>query len=398
MTVVVLAFLPGLLAAATPAATEAIVALALAGVVAAALVAQAGVLALVRRSATRSSVALGGQLLGRLRMPVRWTLPLAALEIALGLLPFTAVWVGPVAHAVGIALIAAVAWLIVRLTYVLEDVVVDRYRAAVDDDLRMRRMQTQIRVLRKITVVVVAVVAVALALLTFAQVRAVGASLLASAGLVGLVAGLAARPTVTNLVAGAQLAITQPIRLEDVVVVDGQWGRIEEITLTYVVVRVWDLRRLVLPISYFTSTPFENWTRSSTNLIGAVHLEVDYTTPVERVRAELERIVAATPRWDGKTWNLQVTQAGTQTLQLRALISAADSPTLWDLRCEVREHLVAFLQRELPECLPRVRAEVLHEEAADGDAEEQVQGTDAEPGHGGPNALLGVESGRLRAP
>jgi small-conductance mechanosensitive channel len=191
----------------------------------------------------------------------------------------------------------------------------------------------------------------------FEPVRQLGASVLASAGVIGIIVGFAAQRTIANLFAGFQLALTQPIRIDDVVIVENEWGRIEEITLTYVVVRIWDLRRLIVPLSYFIERPFQNWTRAQADLLGTVFLYTDYTIPVDTVREELNRIVGQSKNWDGKVCGLQVTNATERTLELRALASAADSSRAWDLRCEIREKLVFFVQRHYPESLPRQRSE-----------------------------------------
>jgi len=201
-------------------------------------------------------------------------------------------------------------------------------------------------------------VGLAVVLMTFPEVRAVGTSLLASAGLVGLVAGMAARPVLSNLIAGVQLALTQPIRLDDVLIVEGEWGWVEEITGTYVVLRLWDLRRLVVPLQWFIEHPFQNWTRTNADIIGSVFWWVDYRLPLAPLRAELERLCRAAPEWDGKLALLQVTEAGERAMQLRALVTARDSPKCWDLRCRVREGIIDFIQREYPQYLPRMRAEV----------------------------------------
>ena len=195
-------------------------------------------------------------------------------------------------------------------------------------------------------------------LMTFSAVRQIGVSILASAGILGVVLGFAAQKTLGNLIAGIQIALAQPIRLDDAVVVENEWGWIEEITLTYVVVRIWDLRRLVLPISYFIEKPFQNWTRNSADILGSVFIYADYTVPVEEVRAELGRILKESPHWDKKVNVLQVTDATEHTVKLRALMSAADSPTAWNLRCETREKLLEFLQKKYPQSLPRTRVEL----------------------------------------
>ena len=195
-------------------------------------------------------------------------------------------------------------------------------------------------------------------LMSFSQVRQIGVSLLASAGVLGIVIGFAAQKTLGNLIAGIQIAIAQPIRLDDVVIVEDEWGWIEEITLTFVVIRIWDLRRLVVPIAYFLEKPFQSWTRTSADLLGTVFIYTDYTVPVKEVRSELTRILENSPKWDKKVNGLQVTNVTEKTVELRALMSAADSLTAWDLRCEVREKLLEFLQQRFPECLPRMRIEM----------------------------------------
>jgi small-conductance mechanosensitive channel len=197
---------------------------------------------------------------------------------------------------------------------------------------------------------------VASMLMVFDSVRQFGASILASAGIAGIVIGFAAQRSIATLLAGFQIALTQPIRVDDVVIVENEWGRIEDITLTYVVVKVWDLRRLVVPINYFIEQPFQNWTRRSADILATVFLYVDYTIPVDALRGELTRILGASRYWDGKVNVLQVTDAKEHTLEIRALASAADASLAWDLRCEIREQLVAFVQRRHPESLPRVRA------------------------------------------
>jgi small-conductance mechanosensitive channel len=265
---------------------------------------------------------------------------------------------GPVRHFVGLVLIACVAWLIIAVINFLRDLITHRYAIDAADNLTARGVQTQVQVLRHVAVVVVVTVAASVMLMTFPNVRNVGQSLFASAGVAALVAGLAARSTFTNLFAGIQIALTQPIRLEDVVTVEGEWGWIEEIRTTFVVVRIWDLRRLVVPISYFIEKPFQNWTRKTANLLGTVFLYTDYTMPVEAVRQQFHRILEESGMWDGKVWGLQVTNASERTMELRALMSAPSGPAAWDLRCYVREKLIDFMQKEYPGSLPKARAEL----------------------------------------
>ena len=210
--------------------------------------------------------------------------------------------------------------------------------------------------LKKVAVTIIGIVTLASMLMVFDSVRQFGASILASAGIAGIVIGFAAQRSIATLLAGFQIALTQPIRLDDVVIVENEWGRIEDITLTYVVVRVWDLRRLVVPITYFIEQPFQNWTRSSADILGTVFFYVDYGVPLDALRAELTRLLKASRYWDGKVNVLQVTDAKEHTLEIRALASAADASLAWDLRCEIREKLVAFIQHKYPESLPRFRA------------------------------------------
>lgn len=265
---------------------------------------------------------------------------------------------GAARHSLTLVIIAAVAWLLIGLVGAGCELVAARFDVASADNLRARRVLTQATILRRVAGVLIGLVAVAVMLTTFPSVRTLGASLLASAGIAGIVVGLAAQQALGNLLAGIQIAITEPIRLDDVVVLEGQYGRIDEITFTYVVVALWDDRRLILPISYFTTTPFENWTRSRSQITGAVHLHVDHTVPVDAVREELHRVLGASPLWDGREAELQVVESHPHTVELRALVSARDAPRAWDLRCDVREALITFLRENHPEALPRVRADL----------------------------------------
>ena len=311
---------------------------------------------LVRREVERPNHPVARSAVHHLRRPLYLAILLSAFEIALVSLPLPGMLKTVLAHIVGAAILGGICWLALELTYVLSDVVQARYPVTGQNNLRARQLNTQFEMLRRVTLVVVSVVGLALFLLSFKAVRAVGAGLLASAGLVALLAGIAIQPLASNLVAGVQIAVTQPIRTDDVVVINSHWGRIEEIHLTYVVVQVWDLRRLVLPISFFTSQPFENWTRSSAEILGWVLIEVDYSAPVQAIREQFNDIVASSPDWDGKVAVLQVTNLGL-TMQLRALMSSPDSSRSWNLQCEVREKLIGFLQERYPSALPRLRTE-----------------------------------------
>lgn len=285
--------------------------------VAGALVVHAIVFALLQRLAAKPQRVIEASLYRHARRPARWLLLLLAMLVALPLVPLPELARLALQHVVSLGVIAACAWGVILATEVLADLIASRYRVDVADNLAARRIQTQVHVLRRVVTVVVVLVTLAVMLLTFPAARSIGASLLASAGLAGLVVGMAMRPTLASLIAGIQSALTQPIRLDDVVVVENEYGWIEEITSTYVVVRLWDLRRMVLPLTYFIEHPFQNWTRTTASLIGSVYLYVDYTAPVEAIRQELDRILRASPLWDGQTSALQVTNAKEQSLELR---------------------------------------------------------------------------------
>ncbi len=303
--------------------------------------------------------------------PTRLILMLVLGMGSLPFLPASAVVKDVLAHAIGIVLIGAIAWLVIAMVDVVEAVLAYKYSIDMADNLAARRLRTQVQVLRRILVMMIVIVAIAGVLMTFPSIRHIGESLFASAGLAAVVAGLAARSILSNLLAGVQIALTEPIRLEDVVIVEGEWGWIEEIKTTFVVVRIWDLRRLVLPISYFIEKPFQNWTRKSADLLGTVFLYADYSVPVEELRQELLRVLQSSELWDGKTWGLQVTNATDRTLELRALMSAPSGPRAWDLRCLVREKLLQFLQQHYPESLPRTRADVQTLRPQQGQGEDQ---------------------------
>jgi len=264
-------------------------------------------------------------------------------------------------HAGTLIIIATATWLAMRLAAAIADAVALRYPVDVADNLHARRIHTQTRVLTRTLATLVAFVGLSFALLTFPGVRSVGAGLLASAGVVGIAAGLAAKPVLGNLLAGLQIALTQPIRLDDVVIVEGEWGRIEEIGRAFVVVKIWDQRRLVVPLQYFIETPFQNWTRTSSELLGTAFLWVDYGLPLEPLREELARVCREAPEWDRRVALIQVTDTSERAMQLRVLVSAPDAGKAWDLRCRVREALIGYLQREWPQFLPRMRAQVIRQ-------------------------------------
>ncbi|RNA65900.1 mechanosensitive ion channel family protein [Prosthecochloris sp. ZM_2] len=290
-------------------------------------------------------------------VPFRTTLVLVVMLMFLPSLPVSPPLLSVANHLLVILFILVLAWLSLRLLRVLSSLILGRYEVGEINNLEARRVTTHLELIRKILNVIIVVIAVSAALMTFDAVRQVGISVLASAGVAGIILGFAAQKSIATLIAGIQIAVTQPIRIDDVVIVENEWGRIEEITLTYVVVRIWDQRRLVVPISHFLDKPFQNWTRSSAELIGTVYLHADYRIDVDALRAELQRIVESTPLWDRRVSGLQVTGANDRSVELRALVSAANSSDAWDLRCLVRERLLAFLQSTQPESLPKIRLE-----------------------------------------
>lgn len=312
-------------------------------------------LLVLRRIAARTSSPWDDVLLTRTAGPMRWILIAVALSIVEQLVAIPG-W----AHALweqlaGFAVPALIGWLAITLIRSLNDVAIVRHDITVADNLAARRKRTRLSILTRIAVLGVAFLTICMMLLSIPGVRSVGVTLMASAGLAGLAVGAAAQPALKNLIAGIQLAFTEPIRLDDVVIIEGEWGRIEDIRLTYVVVRIWDDRRLIVPVTKFLEQSFQNWTRSSSQLLGAAMLQVDLAADVPRLRAELSRIVKADPAWDGRVVGLQVTDIGVDTLELRALVSAADAGRTFDLRCTVREKMMAYIAREMPEALPQGR-------------------------------------------
>jgi len=293
----------------------------------------------------------------RFRKPAFWLFSIAAAMLAIPAFGISNYAEDTIEHVLHITFIVCLTWLLICAVYAVEDILLRRYDISAADNLRARSVRTQMAVLRRLVIGFIGVLGVGLVLYTFNHTRLwqAGAGLLASAGLASLALAVAAKSTVSNLLAGIQIAFTEPIRLDDVVIVDGQWGRIEEITSAYVVVCIWNLQRLIVPLNYFIEHPFQNWTRTSANLMGTFYLYADYTCPIAPLREELTRILKTTNLWDGKVDVLQVTEFTPQAMQIRALMSADDSGRLWDLRCYVREQMIAFLQKNYPECLPKQR-------------------------------------------
>jgi len=312
-----------------------------------------------RRESTRARVAQA------VILPLAFALPLLVVSGAVQAVPMDGRHLLLWNHVLRVALFACVTWALLRVVGAVEASILRRNPMEIADNLHARRIHTQTRVLGRVTQGAIILLGASLALMTFPAVRQVGATLLASAGLAGLVAGIAARPVFGNLIAGLQIALAQPIRLDDVVIVEGEWGRVEEITGTYVVVRIWDERRMVVPLAWFIENPFENWTRRSAQMLGTAFLWLDYRTPMDEVRAELERICRSDPRWDGRVCIAQVTETDRHAMQVRLLVSARDSGAAFDLRCAVRERMIDFLASRHPHALPRLRAQVEGDAGAD---------------------------------
>jgi len=319
--------------------------------------------------------ALGLRLLRRLTAPyltvgmlVRYVDRPTQLAVTVLLLQF--VWwntaddlvlINPLRSLSVLLLIGAVTWLAVRIVEAFVEGVVMLNPLNTSDNLRTRALHTKVHVLGRCMMGAVIVIGVGAMLMTVPNVRQIGASLLASAGVAGLVAGIAARPVLGNLIAGLQIAISQPVRLDDVVVIQGEWGRVEAITGTYIAVKIWDERRLIVPLQWFIENSFQNWTRSSSQIIGSVFLWVDFRMPMAPLREELLRLCEGASEWDRRVQVLQVSDTSETAMQLRALVSSPDSPLNWDLRCKIREGLLDFIQREFPAFLPRTRADILHQ-------------------------------------
>jgi small-conductance mechanosensitive channel len=298
-------------------------------------------------------------ILRKTKGPAAFAAVMVALSLSLQLGPISGSAADVLTRLMQVAFIALFTWIAIVATDIFGSIYLRRLRLDVEDNLLARKHVTQIRILKRAAVTIIALIGIASALMTFDQVRQLGVSLFASAGVAGLAIGLAARPLLTSLIAGVQIAMTQPIRIQDAVVVEGEFGTIEEIASTYVVVQLWDWRRMILPLNYFIEKPFQNWTREKSSIIGAVIIYVDYCADVGAIRRKLEEIVKTTTLWDGRVVNLQVTDVTEMSIQLRALASARTPAAAWDLRCLVREALIAFVSRELTSSLPRSRRQII---------------------------------------
>jgi len=319
-----------------------------------AVVLHAGAFALLRRLFNGEGMAR--TILNRIAGLTRLAMILLALVIVLPAIEFNAAFAEIVRRVLKLGMLTLLGWSAVIAINAASRRIERRHRIDVEDNLTARRIHTQINILRRVAVVMVLLLTVGFCLLIFPTVRAFGVSLFASAGVAGLVLGFAARPILANLIAGVQIALTQPIRIDDVLIVEGEWGWVEEITTTYVVLRIWDQRRLIVPLSRFIEQPFENWTRESADILGVVLWHLDYRAPIAEMRQKLDELLYGNQLWNGKVANLQVVESGPATITVRALVSARNSPMAWDLRCEIREQMIEWLRAEHPEALPRVRA------------------------------------------
>jgi small-conductance mechanosensitive channel len=298
-----------------------------------------------------------GRVLDPLKRPLRFLVPVLCILTVIPSLRLPEKERLLISYFVDAIFIALTGWLAIKIVHILRDMILSRYNVQARDNAVARGVHTQMRMLANIVNAIIVLLTVSFILMGIPGAGHIGVSILASAGIAGIVIGFSAQKALGNLIAGIQIAIAQPIRLDDVVIIENEWGWIEEINLTFAVVRIWDLRRLIVPISFFLEKPFQNWTRTNADLLGTVFIYADYNLPVKEIRDELSRILKESPLWDKKVCGLQVTNMTEKTIELRALMSAADSSALWDLRCEVREKLLEFLQTRFPECLPKVRIE-----------------------------------------
>jgi small-conductance mechanosensitive channel len=298
-----------------------------------------------------------GSIIRHLQGPVNILLPVLSLDFALNFLVIDTKYQIILNKTLEIALTVNFAFILVRVIKVMEDYFYHKYDLKKADNLKERKIRTQLQFIRKFALSLIVIITIAIILLSFESMRKIGAGLLTGVGIGGIIIGFAAQKSLGNLLAGLQIAFTQPIRIDDVVIVEGEWGRIEEITMTYVVVNIWDQRRLILPITYFVEKPFQNWTRVSSEILGTVFLNLDYMAPVEKLREELTSLLNQTPLWDKRVNVVQVTDNKQDTIEIRFLMSARSSGEAFDLRCLVREHMIKFLRENYPESLPKIRLE-----------------------------------------
>lgn len=304
---------------------------------------------------SRTDYSLFKSILTHLGPPLNFFVPLLMLNFMLPLMQLSKTFVTSLDRLTDILIVAAFASLLIKAVRIFEDYIYHQYDITAEDNLKGRKIRTQLVFIRKTIVIIIVLVSIAIILLSFSSVRKIGAGMLTGVGISGIIIGFAAQKSLSNFLAGLQIAFTQPIRLDDVLVVEGEWGRVEEISLTYVVLAIWDQRRLILPITYFIEKPFQNWTRTTSQILGTVFLYVDYSFPVDGLRGELERLLKSSKLWDKRVGILQVTDSKTDTIELRALMSSRNSSDAFDLRCFVRENLLNYINKNMPESLPQKR-------------------------------------------
>jgi len=297
----------------------------------------------------------------QLNKPFTWFLPLLTFDLVLPLMELTSKQYTILDKTTSIFLIVSVAFVLIAVVRVFEDLLYHLYDLNKSDNLRERKIRTQIQFIRKIVIGVIIVLATGAILLSFSSLRRIGTGLLTGVGVSGIIVGFAAQRSLGNLLAGLQIAFTQPLRLDDALVAEGEFGKVEEITLTYVVLRLWDQRRLILPINYFLEKPFQNWTRTSSEILGTVFLHLDYTAPFELIRKEFMRLLEASDLWDKRVGGMQVTDSSENTVEVRLLVSAANSGNAFDLRCYIRENIITFIQKNFPDSLPKTRSVIAND-------------------------------------
>jgi small-conductance mechanosensitive channel len=317
-----------------------------------------GLLALVLRKSPQAppdDYSAIRSILKRLGRPVNYFLPILVLNMVLPLMELRPREAKNIGSTVEVLLIISFGYILIGVVKVLEDYIVHAYDLRKSDNLRERKIRTQLQFLRKLSISLIVILVICAVLLSFESLRKIGTGLLTGVGVGGIIVGFAAQRSLGNFLAGLQIAFTQPIRIDDVLIVEGEWGRVEEITLTYVVVGIWDQRKLILPINYFIEKPFQNWTRTGSAILGTVFLYMDYSAPVEAIREEFFRIVEDHPLWDKRVKVLHITNATERTMEIRLLISASSSGRAFDLRCDLREKMITFIQQNYPDSLPRER-------------------------------------------
>ncbi|HEY1024061.1 MAG TPA: mechanosensitive ion channel domain-containing protein [Sphingobacteriaceae bacterium] len=292
-----------------------------------------------------------------LSKPLNFLLPVLALNFGLKIMRLSPAVLKPLNQVIEILLIIGFSAILINIFRMFEEYILYKYDISQADNLKARKIRTQFQFIRKVLIALIVIVTVAVILLSFPNMRKIGAGLLTGVGIGSVIIGFAAQHSLTNFLAGLQIAFTQPIRIDDILIVEGEWGKVEEITLTYVVLNIWDQRRLILPIRYFIEKPFQNWTRSTSEILGSVFIYADFTVPVGRIRTEFTRLVEQNPLWDKRVAVLQVTDLKERTLEMRALVSARNSGDAFDLRCYVRENLITYINENFSENLPKIRTE-----------------------------------------